>query len=85
MRERGRQTEGERDVKMGARVFYNLILEITHHYFCHIPLAPLINPCTLWEGDDKWVTFRRWESLGITSEVGHLSWFAGNFLKLTLS
>ena len=57
--------------KIEATVFYNLVLEVTHHHFCLILLVIQTNPSISWEGKHKDVSTRRQESLGTILEVGY--------------
>ena len=48
--------------KTEGSVYYDLILEVTYQFFCHILLITQINPGLMWGGNTR-VSTMRWDSL----------------------
>lgn len=54
--------EREYTSKTEGSVYYDLILEVTYQFFCHILLITQINPGIMWSGN-TFVNTMRWGSL----------------------
>ena len=65
--ENERERERERALKGSYSIFYNLILEMLYHHFCHILLVTQTTTGTVWEGTTQGCEY---QEVGII--CGHL-------------